>query len=44
MRCSVSLLNFRKVSIESLGGNGTLAVIVAKIHKFYHKCFHRVYK
>ena len=34
MRCSVSLLNFRKVSIESLGGNGTPAVIVAKTHKF----------
>ena len=30
----MSLLNFRKVSIESLGGNGTPAVIVANTHKF----------
>ena len=35
----MSLLNFSKVSIESLGGNGTLAVIVAKIHKFFTSVF-----
>ena len=35
----MSLLNFRKVSVESHGGNETLAVIVAKIHKFFTSVF-----